>query len=93
MSRYALEKRCAVSRDMIGAVEAGRSVPPLHLGREARLEPRFQALRTGPDARARALRCAGQTLRLRAGIRCHYSFGIRASIALLVTGIRHWPFV
>lgn len=31
MSRYALEKACGVSRDMIGDVESGRSVPTFFL--------------------------------------------------------------
>ena len=31
VSRYALEKRSAVSRDMIGDVEHGDSMPTLHL--------------------------------------------------------------
>ena len=31
MSRYALEKRTGVSRDMIGDIEHGDSIPTLHL--------------------------------------------------------------
>jgi transcriptional regulator with XRE-family HTH domain len=31
MSRYALEKVSGVSRDMIGSVESGESIPTLHL--------------------------------------------------------------
>ena len=31
MSRYALEKRAGVSRDMIGDIEHGDSIPTLHL--------------------------------------------------------------
>ena len=31
MSRYALEKRSGVSRDIIGDIEHGDSIPTLHL--------------------------------------------------------------
>ncbi len=31
MSRYALEKRMGVSRDMIGDIEHGEAIPTLHL--------------------------------------------------------------
>jgi len=31
LSRYALQKGCGVSRDMIGGIEAGESVPTLFL--------------------------------------------------------------
>lgn len=31
LSRYALEKRTGVSRDMIGDIEHGDSIPTLHL--------------------------------------------------------------
>ncbi len=30
MSRYALEKKCGVSRDMLGDIEHGKSIPTLH---------------------------------------------------------------
>lgn len=32
LSRYALEKKCGVSREMIGCIESGDSIPTLHLG-------------------------------------------------------------
>jgi transcriptional regulator with XRE-family HTH domain len=32
MSRYALEKKCGVSREMTGCIESGDSIPTLHLG-------------------------------------------------------------
>ena len=32
LSRYALEKKCGVSRDMIGDIESGDSIPTLHFG-------------------------------------------------------------
>ena len=35
MSRYALEKKCGVSREMIGCIESGDSKPTFHL--DARL--------------------------------------------------------
>lgn len=32
MSRYALEKKCGVSRDMLGDIENGQSIPTFHFG-------------------------------------------------------------
>jgi ribosome-binding protein aMBF1 (putative translation factor) len=32
MSPYALEKKCGVSRDMIGDIESGDSIPTLYFG-------------------------------------------------------------
>ena len=32
LSRYVLEKKCGVSREMIGCIESGDSIPTLHLG-------------------------------------------------------------
>ena len=30
LSRYALAKKAGVSRDMVGCIEGGESIPPLH---------------------------------------------------------------